>query len=121
MKLFTHNLLKCNGKKCTTNNYPLKIIAKKLDTQQVTFNIEMMEKFLKKVDVNALMQGAKDIGMLKNDYSNLKEEDSKNTELMKELHSLLFEVVLVDGELVCNGCGLTYPVKNGIADMVIDD
>ena len=120
MKLFTHNLMKCNAKKCT-NNYPLKINPTKTETQPSSFNIDFMAKFLKKVDVTALMAGAKDLGVLKADYSALKEEDVSNVELMRELFGLLFEVVLVDGELVCNGCGLVYPVRNGIADMVIDD
>lgn len=121
MKLFTHNLLKCNGKKCNINNYPLKIVATKVDKQAVEFNKDMMTKFLKKVDVEALISGAKDLGISNIDLSNLKEEDLIKENILKELHSLLFETVLVDGNLICNGCGLTYPVKNGIPDMVVDD
>jgi len=122
MKLFTHNILKCNSKKCTSS-YPLKIVAKKVDTQQGNFNQETTERFLKKVDPVVLNQAVKDIDCKTTitDFTKLGENDAKNIEVLKEIHRILFEVVLVEGELVCNGCGLNYPVMNGIADMVVDE
>ena len=31
MKLITHNILMCNKKGCTTNNFPLKLVATKVE------------------------------------------------------------------------------------------
>ena len=31
MKLITHNIMMCNKKGCTTNNFPLKLIANKVE------------------------------------------------------------------------------------------
>ena len=123
MKLFTHNILLCNNKSCNINNYPLRIIPQKVDFLSVEYNPELIKKFIRKIDFNGLIQGAKDLNTnnIKYDYSSLKEEDLEKEEVLKNLHNVLFETVLIDGSLQCSNCGTKYPVNNGIADMVLSD
>jgi multifunctional methyltransferase subunit TRM112 len=122
MKLFTHNILMCNSKTCKVNNYPLRIIPQKVDSISIDYNEELVKKFLRKVDYKGLIQGAKDINAnIKYDFSSLNTEDFSKEEVLQNLHTLMFETVLVEGVLQCEGCGLKYPVNNGIADMVLND
>lgn len=123
MKLFTHNLLMCNSKSCKVNNYPLRIVPQKVDSLSVEFNEEQIKKFIKKVDFSGLMQGIKDLNLkeVKYDFSTLAAEDFEKEDVLQNLHGVLFEYVLVDGYMQCAGCGLKYPVNNGIADMVLNE
>ena len=144
MRLFTHNLLRCNMKKCS-GGYQLKINAKKIQTPTienstdgsgVEYSRELMLRFLKKVDVDALSSATTDLGlgglteiMSKDgslDFETLVKGGSDNSEgisdeTFKKLHEILFGVSIIEGTFICGSCGATYPIMNGIADMVIDD
>ena len=61
MKLMTHNLLMCNKKGCTINNFPLKLIGAKTEIQSQDFNIDLIQRFWKKVDLKALSCVTKDV------------------------------------------------------------
>ena len=58
MKLLTHNLLMCNKKGCTTNNYPLKLVVNEFrDIEQMgqfPCTPQFMERMADKVDWAAL-------------------------------------------------------------------
>ena len=121
MKIFTHNLLTCNNKSCTIR-YPLKIIPIKTNQVQTEFNEELTKRFIKKIDFSGLASALKDINFnTKLDFSSLTQEDYEKNEVIQELHHILFETLIVDGILECNGCGIKYPINNGIADFVIND
>jgi len=57
----THNLLMCNRKGCTLNNFPLRIKCSEMLTKEVDFDKELIIKFLKKVDLPALSLACKDV------------------------------------------------------------
>jgi hypothetical protein len=61
MKLFTHNLLMCNKKGCTINNFPLKIKCDKSVVGKFDFDEELIKRTLKKLDLPALTQATKDV------------------------------------------------------------
>ena len=58
MKLITHNIMMCNKKGCTQNNYPLKLVANKVEQYgaeaQMAYSKAMMQRLLEKLDLNAL-------------------------------------------------------------------
>lgn len=58
MKLITHNILMCNRKGCTQNNFPLKIVATKveeLETEQaMQFSKALMQRLFEKIEWKAL-------------------------------------------------------------------
>ena len=113
----------CNNKVCNINNYPLRIVPSKVDVIPTEYNKELTKKFINKVDFNGLIQAIKDLNIsdIKYDYKCLNQNDFENEEVLKELHNILFETILIDGSLQCSNCGIKYPVNNGIADMVLND
>ena len=61
MRLMTHNLLMCNKKGCTINNFPLVIKPTKIITNSVEFDEDLIKRFLKKLDFTALTSATKDV------------------------------------------------------------
>ena len=122
MNLLTHNLIKCNMKKCI-NGYPLRIGANKIDKRQDEIDDEFVKRTLKKVDLNALIIGSQDMKIIDDNSAlkNLKEEDIEKKDVLNDLKTILFKSLLIEGILKCPDCGTEYPVKNGIPDMVVND
>ena len=58
MKLITHNILMCNKNGCTTNNFPLRVIATKVEIYNEDSAMEytkpLMQRLLDKIDYPAL-------------------------------------------------------------------
>lgn len=111
MKLYLHNFLQDN----TDGQiyYPLKIIASKIDDASSEYNQEMMENFVKRIDFVALESACKDLGIefqVPEDLENFDEAQLKN------LHHLLFEIEVSEGELV-SPSGKHFPIVFGIPDM----
>ena len=65
MKLITHNLLMCNKKGCTTNNFPLKLVAHTVELyneeSQMAYTKELMARLAEKMDMDALRFTVKDL------------------------------------------------------------
>merc|ERR1719145_91420 len=40
---------------------------------------------------------------------------------LKQLHTAIFELILVDGKLVCPESGREFPVNDGIPNMLLND
>ena len=58
MKLITHNILMCNKKGCTTNNFPLKLEATKVEfyteDSLMEYSKPLMQRLFEKIDMDAL-------------------------------------------------------------------
>ena len=65
MKLITHNLLMCNKKGCTTNNFPLKLVAHTVELYkeeaQMAYTKELMSRLAEKLDMDALRTTVKEL------------------------------------------------------------
>ncbi len=61
MKLLTHNLLMCNKKGCTINNFPLQINSVKQSVVNYGYDQELVTRTLKKLDLPALTEAAKSV------------------------------------------------------------
>jgi multifunctional methyltransferase subunit TRM112 len=68
MKLLTHNLLMCNIKGCTINNFPLSITVIKSSNSTREFDTEVVTRTLKKIDLPALTEATK---MVRKIYFNI--------------------------------------------------
>ncbi len=70
MKLLTHNLLMCNKKGCTINNFPLQILiescsdSKPSYISKMDFDKDLIKKTIKKLDMPALTKATKDVSVL---------------------------------------------------------
>jgi len=78
---------------------------------------------VKKINWSALKSAALDMS-IDNSYNNLEtisETEIQSEEFLKYLHHLLFEVHLLDGSLICPESGRTFPVKDGIPNMLLHE
>lgn len=61
MKLMTHNLLMCNKKGCTINNFPLNIKSTKSVITNIDYDENLTKNFLKKIDLPALTLACRNV------------------------------------------------------------
>jgi hypothetical protein len=64
MKLLTHNMLTSKILKNVVTGYPLKISATKVETKEVDFQPEFVNRMMRKVDYNALYQAAQQVNSI---------------------------------------------------------
>jgi multifunctional methyltransferase subunit TRM112 len=55
------------------------------------------------------------------DFENLTAEDLKNNDILKYIHHVLLELVIVKGSLVCPNCSREYQIDDGIPNMILKD
>jgi multifunctional methyltransferase subunit TRM112 len=122
MKLLTHNILMCNNKDCSINNYPLKIIANKIINKKHEFDEDSIKRFIKKIDFKGLKSACDDLNInLKYDFDSLSEEQKNSSEFLQYMNNILFELIIEDGKLICNNCRREYKIENGITNFMIND
>ena len=65
MKLITHNLYMCRRKGCTTNNYPLKLVANKVELYNedslMEYSADLMKRLLDKIDYPSLFKVTREL------------------------------------------------------------
>ncbi|GLD92427.1 hypothetical protein PINS_up000960 [Pythium insidiosum] len=135
MRLLTHNMLLCNVKACQETasrepgqrplNFPLKIVPEMdgVVVLETVFSKQFMLHIMNSIDYPALVQTTKELNhpdvpvlpdTLPQDLSN--EED-----LLKQIHRVILDTNIVEGELVCNNCARSYPVTNAVPNMMLED
>ncbi|KAH8107325.1 Trm112p-domain-containing protein [Phellopilus nigrolimitatus] len=116
VRLITHNLLACHVKGCTQNNFPLVFKDAQIELRDAEFNDDFLRGFLPRLDWNALVQAAKELG----DTSLPAEQpEMVDDELLKALHHVLLEIHVEEGAMTCQNCGHVYPIKSGIPNMLL--
>mgnify|MGYP001108215127 FL=1 len=63
MKLITHNMLQCNVKGCTTNNFPLDIKGVEVGKEETEFRPDFIRHMLPKLDWAALVSAAAQVSL----------------------------------------------------------
>eukprot|EP00816_Leptocylindrus_hargravesii_P005847 CAMPEP_0196809118 /NCGR_PEP_ID=MMETSP1362-20130617/9089_1 /TAXON_ID=163516 /ORGANISM="Leptocylindrus danicus, Strain CCMP1856" /LENGTH=92 /DNA_ID=CAMNT_0042183699 /DNA_START=415 /DNA_END=693 /DNA_ORIENTATION=- len=51
----------------------------------------------------------------------LGEEQSMDEEVIEMLHKVLFDIHVLDGDLVCPDTGRKFPIRDGIPNMVLHE
>jgi multifunctional methyltransferase subunit TRM112 len=98
VRLITHNILACHAKGCHTNNFPLKFSEVELVTREAEYNPDFLRGFLPKLEYEALVQTAQDLG----DTSLPAEQpEMLDEEFLKKLHHVLLEVCVFINFLKC--------------------
>jgi multifunctional methyltransferase subunit TRM112 len=124
MKLITHNILMCNKKGCTKNNFPLKLAVKSFSDFEPEnaqeFSPALMHRLLDKIDWPALRSTVQSVP----EWSitlpeQVTQEMTHDEKFLQELHLLLVRRQIVDGEMRCPNCDRVYEIKNGIANMLL--
>ena len=122
MRLITHNMLQCNAKG-VTNGYPLKIECSNTEVIESEFNEEVTRAMLAKIDWDCLKSAAHDLSlpMLDGMDDAMKTISEIDEEGLRNLHHILFEVHVLEGELVCPESGRKFPVQDGIPNMLLHE
>lgn len=108
MRLLTHNLLACHSRHCTqtSNNFPLKFKDVKLELLETDFNEAFIRGFLPKLDWNALIITAKELGDTSLPEKGPDMEDPMlDHQILRNLHHVLLEVSMARWE---DQSGLSY-------------
>ncbi|OLY77800.1 Multifunctional methyltransferase subunit [Smittium mucronatum] len=113
-------MLQCHVKGCddSSKNFPLKLENCQLEEIEAERNNEFLVRMYPRVDWNALRTSCQQLGINK-----LPEEAPENIEdnepVLEALHSLLLETNVLEGQMVCNGCGHIYPIRNSVPNMLL--
>ena len=118
MRLFTHNILRCNIKG-VTKGYPLGIEATNVTTREEEFNPAFLANLLPKVNWPVLVMGAHALGVQL--PATVTKEDLQSEALQRKLHHALVEVELQEGFLICPETGRKFPVTKGIPNMLLHE
>ncbi|CAB4255434.1 similar to Saccharomyces cerevisiae YNR046W TRM112 Subunit of tRNA methyltransferase (MTase) complexes in combination with Trm9p and Trm11p [Maudiozyma barnettii] len=129
MKFLTTNFLKCSVQSCDTSNdnFPLAYDGSKCQLEQdesIEFNPEFLVNVLDRVEWPAVLQVASDLGNTSlppnkpvfEDNNALTEDDMA---ILRDLHTLLIQTSIVEGEMKCKNCGHTYYIKNSIPNLLL--
>jgi len=122
MRLLTHNMLICAKKSCSRAgavNFPLNIRATKTEKVPIEFNKDFVLRMIPRLDWRALVLSASQVTVVipAEPPANLAEND----ELLHNLHTVLMEIHILEGELVCPGCQRVYPIRDGIPNMLLNE
>ncbi|KAF9220707.1 Trm112p-domain-containing protein [Gyrodon lividus] len=116
VRLITHNLLACHVKGCTSNNFPLIFQDVQIELQEAEFNTDFVTNILPRLEWGALVDAAKLVG----DTSLPPERpEMMDDDLLKNIHHVLLEIHVVEGAMICPNCKHSYPISNGIPNMLL--
>merc|ERR1712076_310235 len=115
MKLLTHNFMQ-SIVKGVSKPYPLKIDCKNYENVEIEFSEIAVQRMLEKIDYGALLSALTDLK-----YSHSLPSELPETPDLKQLHHVLFEIEVLDGNLVCPESGREYPIMRGIPNMLLTE
>ena len=146
MRLLTHNFLQSNVKG-TDKGYPLLIEGEVVVVEESPMDKDLLLKLIPKLDY-AVLRGAVDqlVGQgpssasqpgLPLDLPQLPttlperttttgttgttDDDLYDDELLAKLHTVLMDLHVLEGNLVCPDTGRKFPIKEGIPNMILHE
>eukprot|EP00158_Paraphelidium_tribonemae_P006467 Partr_v1_DN27830_c2_g1_i2_m23285 putative tRNA methyltransferase 11-2 homolog len=124
MRLITHNMLSCHKRSCNQNQFPLLIENVEVERREVEYNPSFLANFVPRLDWKALREASAQLGLESSAKlptvmpENVADGDE---ELLRSLHDILMETHIKNGELKCQNCCRVYPIKDGIANMLLNE
>lgn len=131
MKFLTTNFLKCSVSDCDTSNdnFPLSYDSSKCQLSQdenIEFNAEFLLNIIDRVEWSAIITVAEELGnnslpKAKPEFSstNASELNEDDLAILRDLHILLLQTSIIEGEMKCRNCGHIYYIKNGIPNLLL--
>ncbi|KAK0626849.1 Trm112p-domain-containing protein [Immersiella caudata] len=122
MKVLTLNFLSCAVKTCksSSDSFPLHPKEAELAKDDVEINPQLLVNVLPRIDWAALRTTSTELGFpTLPDQPPTAEELEADEKMLQELHTLLMEMQIVEGKLVCGHCGHEYAIREGIANFLL--
>merc|ERR1711865_222703 len=118
MRLLTHNMLEspCRG---VNNKSPLIIEPQQVEVVEQEFNPEFVKHMYPRLEWSALRSTATSLDLRHNFPEEVSEEHLANDDFLKQLHHVLLEVRVVEGNLVCPESGRKFPISKGVPNMLL--
>uniref|UniRef100_A0A6U6H1Q3 Multifunctional methyltransferase subunit TRM112-like protein n=1 Tax=Odontella aurita TaxID=265563 RepID=A0A6U6H1Q3_9STRA len=130
MRILTHNYLISNVKGADTG-YPLNVEATKLECEESPVDRDFVLKLLPKIDYGALLQAVRQIGHLCDppppelpesiDISGDDWDSKLDEQLIMNLHRVLFDIHVMEGNLMCPDTGRKFAISAGIPNMILHE
>ena len=123
MRLLTHNYLKSNVKG-TENGFPLRIEAQEVVVEESPMDAELLTNLLPKLEYSAIVSAVDQVSDKLETKPQIPEslpEGDIDTATLEALHHVLFDIHIVEGDLICPGTGRKFPVKQGIPNMILHE
>ncbi|EPE05396.1 hypothetical protein F503_02135 [Ophiostoma piceae UAMH 11346] len=122
MKILSLNFMTCAVKACkaTSASFPLHPRDAELAHDDLELNKPFLTNIIKRIDWTALRTTLTELG-----FPPLPEEAptpealEADDKLATELHNVLIETEIIEGQLVCGNCGHEYGVREGIANFLL--
>ena len=73
------------------------------------------------LDKEALNEFCKDLNIFKYDFTKVDDDIKKENEFWEYVHKVIYETLIIEGNLKCPNCQREFPIINGIVDMVLRD
>lgn len=129
MKFLTTNFLKCSVKSCdiSNDNFPLKYDQSKCKLAQdesIDFNPDFLLNILDRVEWDAIVSVAADLGNTtlpaqKPTLPGANDVTDEDMIILRDLHTLLMQTSIIEGEMKCRNCGHIYYIKNSIPNLLL--
>lgn len=124
MKFLTTNFVKCAVKSCSASqdSFPLKYSECQLAKEELEYNPDFVCHMLERLDWDAIVKVAADLGNTSippqkpEGLDPIMEDDQA---ILRDLHSLLVETVILEGKMTCLSCGHIYHIKNSIPNFLL--
>jgi multifunctional methyltransferase subunit TRM112 len=120
MKFLTTNFVRCAVKSCdgTEGSFPLHFENCQLELEEQEFDPDFIISMIERLEWSALVKVAADLG---NNALPPQKPDNidENETMLKDLHSLLLETQITEGQMVCGNCKHIYYIKDSIASFLL--
>ncbi len=84
------------------------------------FNAGMIIRLLPKLHWGALRETASDLGIAELPPSPPPKPEEDEA-FLKSVHDLVMDLHIMEGKLTCPHCARSYPITNGIPNMLLND
>ena len=124
MKFLTTNFVRCAVKGCQTLDdlFPLRFSECQLVQQEVDYNPEFICHMLDRLEWPAVLKVAQDLGntllppQKPEGLDPIMEDDQA---VLRDLHTLLVETQIIEGQMQCGHCEHIYHIKNSIPNFLL--
>jgi multifunctional methyltransferase subunit TRM112 len=110
----------------TEKGYPLKIQVSEIAIEESPVDRELVTRLLPKMNYNVLVQALAEVAT-QYDGDDLPElpaelpSEELSDALVANLHKVLFDIHVVEGQLICPDTGRQFPIKEGIPNMILHE